>query len=47
MPAIAITAYNRPQDRERALAEGFDAHVGKPFEPRALVGLVAGLVRPT
>ena len=46
MPAIAITAYNRPQDRERALAEGFDAHVGKPFEPRALVGLIAGLVRP-
>lgn len=46
LPAIAITAYNRPEDRERALAEGFDAHVGKPFEPRALVGVIAGLVRP-
>ncbi|HEX6972904.1 MAG TPA: ATP-binding protein [Vicinamibacterales bacterium] len=46
LPAVAITAYNRPEDRERALSEGFDAHVGKPFEPRALVGLIAGLARP-
>ena len=46
LPAIAITAYNRPEDRARALAEGFDAHVGKPFDPRALIGLIAGLTRP-
>ena len=45
LPAVAITAYNRPEDRARALAEGFDAHVGKPFDPRALVGLIAGLTR--
>jgi CheY-like chemotaxis protein len=40
---IALTAYSRLEDREHALAAGFDAHVGKPFDPRALVGLLAGL----
>ena len=45
MPVIAITAYNRPEDRQRALAEGFDAHVGKPFDPRALVGMIASMAR--
>jgi CheY-like chemotaxis protein len=44
MPVVAITAYDRVEDRERAMAEGFDAHVGKPFDPRAVVGLLAGLV---
>jgi CheY-like chemotaxis protein len=46
LPVIAITAYSRAEDRERALSEGFDAHVGKPFEPRALIGLLASLARP-
>jgi PAS domain S-box-containing protein len=44
LPVIAITAYNRGEDRERALAEGFDAHVGKPFDPRTIVALIAGLI---
>jgi CheY-like chemotaxis protein/two-component sensor histidine kinase len=43
LPVIALTAYSRLEDREHALAAGFDAHVGKPFDPRALVGLLAGL----
>jgi CheY-like chemotaxis protein len=43
LPLIAITAYSRPEDRERARTEGFDEHVGKPFNPRALVAMVAGL----
>ena len=30
-PAVALTAYAREQDRQRALAAGFQAHVGKPF----------------
>lgn len=46
LPVVAVTAYNRREDREAAVAAGFDAHVGKPFEPRALVGLLAALVRP-
>ncbi len=47
LPVLALTAYNRSEDRDRALAEGFDAHLGKPFDPRVLVGLIAGLARPT
>jgi signal transduction histidine kinase/ActR/RegA family two-component response regulator len=42
-PALAVTAYARPEDRERALAAGFDEHVSKPVEPQRLVNLVAAL----
>jgi PAS domain S-box-containing protein len=41
VPMVALTAYNRLEDRERALHAGFDAHVGKPVEPLALVRAVA------
>jgi CheY-like chemotaxis protein len=41
--ALALTAYARPEDRERALRAGFDAYVSKPAEPRDLVGAVARL----
>lgn len=44
LPLVAVTAYTRLEDRDRAIAAGFDAHLGKPFEPRALVGLIAGLI---
>jgi CheY-like chemotaxis protein len=44
VPLVAVTAYTRVQDRDRAIAAGFDAHLGKPFEPRALVGLLASLI---
>src|SRR5262249_13034196 len=44
LPLIAVTAYTRVEDRDRAIAAGFDAHMGKPFEPRALVGLLASLI---
>jgi PAS domain S-box-containing protein len=45
VPALALTAYAGPQDRERALASGFQAHVAKPVEPADLIAAVAGLVR--
>jgi signal transduction histidine kinase len=45
IPVVALTAYGRAEDRARALALGFDAHVGKPFSPRALVAVVAELVQ--
>jgi PAS domain S-box-containing protein len=46
VPVVALTAYNRQQDRDRALRAGFSFHVGKPVEPLTLVhvvGLAAAL----
>lgn len=37
IPAIALTAFARPQDRDRALAAGFDRHLGKPLQPHLLI----------
>ena len=37
LPAVALTAFARPQDRERALAAGFDQHLGKPLQPHLLL----------
>jgi len=45
IPALALTAYAHPQDRERALAAGFHDYVVKPFEPPALVAAIAKLAR--
>jgi PAS domain S-box-containing protein len=44
IPAIALTAYSREQDRRLALEAGFQTHVAKPVEPAELVRVVAGLV---
>jgi signal transduction histidine kinase len=43
IPAIALTAYVGAKDGERALAAGFDAHLGKPVDPVELVDMVARL----
>ena len=37
MPAIALSAYTGSEDRERALAAGFQLHLGKPIVPAELV----------
>jgi CheY-like chemotaxis protein len=47
LPAIAITAYARAEDREHSLLAGYAAHLTKPIEPRELVATVAGLLRLT
>jgi PAS domain S-box-containing protein len=41
VPAIALTAYARLEDRERALKAGFQLHVPKPIDPLRLVRAVA------
>jgi signal transduction histidine kinase/ActR/RegA family two-component response regulator len=43
VPALALTAYARPEDRERALAAGFDLHLAKPVEPADFLAAVAQL----
>ena len=44
LPAIALTAYARSTDRDRALAAGFQHHVIKPMDPHALVRIVVSLL---
>ncbi|MGI4859025.1 MAG: ATP-binding protein [Janthinobacterium lividum] len=39
--AIAVSAYARPEDRERALAAGFDAYLVKPVTPSSVTRLLA------
>src|SRR5437899_2047025 len=44
MPALAVTAYARAEDRTRALSAGFQLHVAKPLEPADFVAAIARLV---
>jgi CheY-like chemotaxis protein len=43
LPAIAVTAYANPEDRIRALAVGFQAHVPKPVDTSALAASIRTL----
>ncbi len=43
IPAIALTAYARTQDRTAALLAGFQSHVAKPVEPAELIAVLANL----
>jgi signal transduction histidine kinase/ActR/RegA family two-component response regulator len=47
IPAIALTAFARWEDRTRALRAGFLVHVSKPVEPAELVATVASVVGRT
>jgi PAS domain S-box-containing protein len=40
---VALTGYGRPEDRERAIQSGFDAHLVKPVDPDELNQLLATL----
>ena len=46
VPAAALTAYARSEDRVRALRAGFQIHLAKPIDPAELVTAVAALARP-
>lgn len=43
IPAVALTAYARPEDRTQALAAGFQLHVAKPVDVAQLVEVVGSL----
>jgi PAS domain S-box-containing protein len=45
LPAIALTAFARDEDRSKALDAGYQAHLSKPIDPRQLVTVAAGLVQ--
>jgi PAS domain S-box-containing protein len=45
VPALALTAYARAEDRMRAVLAGFQMHVVKPVEPVEQVTMVASLAR--
>ena len=40
-PAIALTAFARPEDRQHALQAGFQLHLAKPIDARSLAAAVA------
>jgi PAS domain S-box-containing protein len=45
--AVAVTAFARPDDRARALAAGFQAHISKPVDPSELVRTLAAVLAGT
>ncbi|HKX27742.1 MAG TPA: ATP-binding protein [Blastocatellia bacterium] len=45
IPAAALTAYARSEDRLKALAAGYQMHIAKPVEPPELAAVVASLAR--
>jgi len=46
LPAIAISAYARAEDRSRSLASGFQRHLAKPVNPADLFGALSELTAP-
>ncbi len=47
LPAIALTAYARDDDRQRVLGAGFDCHLTKPVDAVALVNAIVELLPGT
>ena len=45
LPAIALTAFARDEDRNRALDAGYQYHVVKPVQPEHLLRIVSELTR--
>jgi len=47
LPAIALTAFARSEDRTRALRAGFLVHIAKPVDPSELVATIASVLGHT
>ncbi len=47
IPAIALTAFARSEDRTRAMQAGYQVHLAKPVEPQELIAAVANLAGRT
>ncbi len=45
LPALALTAYARVEDRTAALRAGFNMHLSKPIDPNELLVVLETLVR--
>jgi PAS domain S-box-containing protein len=45
IPAVALTAFARSEDRRRAITAGFQMHLAKPVEPAELVTVIASLAK--
>ena len=43
LPAVALTAYARSEDRTKAIRSGFQNHLSKPVEPAELLAIVSSL----
>jgi CheY-like chemotaxis protein len=43
IPAIALTAFARSEDRTRSLLAGYQVHLSKPVEPAELLATVASV----
>ena len=47
LPALALTAFARAEDRKRAMLAGYQSHLAKPFDTAELIIIVAGLTNRT
>jgi CheY-like chemotaxis protein len=45
IPAVALTAFARSEDRTKAMLAGYQVHIAKPIEAQELVATVGSLVR--
>jgi PAS domain S-box-containing protein len=46
LPIIALTAFGRPEDRQKTTQAGFDVHLSKPIKPHQLLEAIARCRRP-
>lgn len=44
MPALALTAFSRPEDRVRAINAGFQAHLSKPVSLEVLIETIVSII---